>query len=381
GSFFPQDTQCLVLRLKIRQGSGEGMSLSTESQSLTSETYLVKLLEGACHLRSQNALCDVTLEADGIRFPAHKIILASASNYCKVLFVGNSARAGSPDVNVQLKAIRAGGLRNVLNFIYSNKLELSLQNVEETFKAAETLLIREVIKLCFQFLEDGLNGKNCLDTLRIARRLGPEELRQKAMRYIGWHYKEILADPRCVKQLDRETLCEILDKTDMEGCTELELFNAAVSWLLHDRTRLNGAADILRRIRFPLIPLQDLQRYLQETPIMKIDSECHRYLQEALIYHSQLYAQPVLQTQHTNVRSSSSVLLVLGGRTTDNRICRDMWAGDESCSTWRKIGELSMPVYNHSVAVINNFLFVIGGQSRFDPTGKHPSNECCRCSG
>uniref|UniRef100_A0A8C4WTJ1 BTB domain-containing protein n=1 Tax=Gopherus evgoodei TaxID=1825980 RepID=A0A8C4WTJ1_9SAUR len=216
-------------------------------------------------LRSQNALCDVTLEADGVRFPAHKIILAS------------------------LKAISAGGLRNVLNFIYSNKLELSLQNVEETFKAAETLLVREVIKLCFQFLEDGLNHNNCLDTLNIARRLGPEELRQKAMYHVGQHYKQILTDPRCMKELDKETLCEILDKTDMAGCTELELFNAAVSWLLHDSARLKGAADILRRIRFPLIPLRDLQRYVQETPIMRTDSECHRYLQEALIYHSQLY--------------------------------------------------------------------------------------------
>uniref|UniRef100_A0A8C0H567 BTB domain-containing protein n=1 Tax=Chelonoidis abingdonii TaxID=106734 RepID=A0A8C0H567_CHEAB len=355
-----------------------GMSLSTQSQSLTSDTYLAKLLDGACSLRSQNALCDVMLEADGVRFPAHKIILASASNYCKILFVGNTTRAGSPDANVQLKAISAGGLRNVLNFIYSNKLELSLQNVEETFKAAETLLVREVIKLCFQFLEDGLNHNNCLDTLNIARRLGPEELRQKAMYHIGRHYKQILTDPRCMKELDKETLCEILDKTDMAGCTELELFNGAVSWLLHDSARLKGAADILRRIRFPLIPLWDLQRFVQETPIMRTDSECHRYLQEALIYHSQLYAQPVLQTQHTSIRSSSSMLLVLGGRTTDNRVCRDMWAADESCSAWRKIGDLAIPIYNHCVAVINNFLFVIGGQSRFDPAGKHPSNEVFR---
>ncbi|XP_038230200.1 kelch-like protein 13 isoform X1 [Dermochelys coriacea] len=354
------------------------MSLSTQSHSLTSDTYLAKLLAGACSLRSQNALCDVTLEAGGVRFPAHKIILASVSNYCKILFVGNATRAGSPDANVQLKAISAGGLRNVLNFIYSNKLDLSLQNVEETFKAAETLLIREVIKLCFQFLEDGLNHKNCLDTLNIARRLGPEELRQKAMNYVGQHYKQILTDPQCMKELDRETLCEILDKTDMAACTELELFKAAVSWLLHDSVRLKGAADILRRIRFPLIPLQDLQRYVQEIPIMRTDLECHRYLQEALIYHSQLYAQPALQTQQTSIRSSSSMLLVLGGRTTDNRICRDMWAADESCSAWRKIGELTTPVYNHCVAVINNFLFVIGGQTRFDPAGKQPSNEVFR---
>ncbi|KAF1567061.1 Kelch-like protein 13, partial [Eudyptes chrysocome] len=343
-----------------------------------SDTYLAKLLEGLSSLRSQSALCDVTLEAEGVCFPAHKIILASASNYCKILFVGNLTRVGSLDSNVQLKAVSAAGLRNVLNFIYSNKLDLSLQNIEETFKAAETLLVREVIKLCFRFLEGCLNCENCMDVLNIAKKLGPAELRQKAMCYVGQHCKQILADPQCLKDLDRGTLCEILDRTDTEGCSELELFRATVSWLQHDRMRLKDAADILKRIRFPLIPLRDLQRYVQETPLMRLDSGCHRYLQEALNYHSQLYAQPVMQTQSTSLRSSSTMLLVAGGRTADNCVCREMWAADQSCSTWHKVGDLCVPVYNHCVAIINDFLFVIGGQCKFDPMGKQPSNEVFR---
>ncbi|XP_040463592.1 LOW QUALITY PROTEIN: kelch-like protein 9 [Falco naumanni] len=348
------------------------------SARLGSDTYLVKLLEGLSSLRSQSKLCDVTLEAEGVRFPAHKIILASASNYCKVLFVGNLTRAGSPDGHIQLKAISAAGLRNVLNFIYSNKLDLSLQNIEETFKAAETLLVREVMKLCFRFLEDCLNCENCLDVLNIAKKLGPAELRQKAMCYVGQHYKEILADPQRLKDLDRETLCEILNRTDAEGCSELELFRAAVSWLQHDCTRLKDAADILRRVRLPLIHLQDLQRYVQELPLMRLDPGCRRYLREALDYHSQLYAQPVLQTRNTNLRSSSTMLLVAGGRTADNCVCREMWVTDQSCGTWRKVGDLCVPLYNHCVAVINDFLFVIGGQCTFDPMGKQPSNEVFR---
>ncbi|NXE28963.1 KLH13 protein, partial [Ardeotis kori] len=343
-----------------------------------SDTYLAKLLEGLSSLRLQRTLCDVTLEAEGVCFPAHKIILASASNYCKILFVGNLTRTGSPAGNVQLKAVSAAGLRNVLNFIYSSKLDLSLQNIEETFKAAETLLVREVIKLCFRFLEDCLNCENCMDVLNIAKKLGPAELRQKAMRYVGQHCKQLLADPQSLKDVDQGTLCEILDRTDTEGCSELELFRAAVSWLQHDPTRLKAAADILRRIRFPLIPLQDLQRYIQEMPLMRLDSGCHRYLQEALNYHSQLYAQPVLQTQSTSLRSGSAVLLVAGGRTANNCVCREMWAADQSCSTWHKVGDLCVPVYNHCVTIINNFLFVIGGQSRFDPSGKQPSNEVFR---
>ncbi|NXU48894.1 KLH13 protein, partial [Turnix velox] len=340
-----------------------------------SDTYLAKLLEELSSFRSQGALCDVTLEAEGVCFPAHKIILASASNYCKVLFVGNLMREGS---TVQLKAVSAAGLRNVLNFIYTNELDLSLQNIEETFKAAEVLLVREVIKLCFGFLEGCLTCENCMDVLNIAKKLGPVELRQKAICYVGQNCKQMLANPQCLKDLDQGTLCEILDRTNGEGCNELELLSAAISWLQHDHARLKDAADVLRYIRFPLIPLEDLHRYTREMPILRLDSGCHRYLQEALRYHSQLYAQPVLQTLSTSLRSASAALLVTGGRTADNRLCGEMWAADPSCSTWSKVGDLCVPVYNHCVAVINDFLFVMGGQCKFDPKGKQPSNEVFR---
>ncbi|NXP75794.1 KLHL9 protein, partial [Ramphastos sulfuratus] len=343
-----------------------------------SDTYLARLLEGLSSLRRQRALCDVMLEAEGVCFPAHRVVLAAASNYCKVLFAGDSTRVGSPAGNIQLRAVSAAGLRNVLNFIYSNKLDLSLGNIEETFKAAEALLVREVVRLCFGFLESCLSPENCKEVLTIAKRLGPAALRQRAMHYVGQHYKQVLADPQCLKDLNRETLCEILDRTDTEGCSELELLQAALSWLQHDRARLKDAADVFKRIRFPLIPLCDLQRYVQEMPLARLDSGCHRYLREALDYHCQLYAQPVLQTPSTSLRSGAAVLLVTGGRTTDNCVCREMWAADQSCSAWHKVGDLCVPVYNHCVVVINDFLFVIGGQCKFDPTGKQPSNKVFR---
>ncbi|XP_042735262.1 kelch-like protein 9 [Lagopus leucura] len=346
--------------------------------SLGSDTYLEKLLQGISRLRAQKALCDVTLEAEGVCFPAHKIILASASNYCKILFVGNATRTGSVDGSIRLNAVSAAGLSNILSFIYSNKLDLSLQNVEETFKAAEALLVGEVISLCFRFLESCLSGENCMDILRIAKKLGPAQLREKAMCCVGQHFKQLLANPQSLKDLDRGTLCEILDRTTTEGSSELELLRAAVSWLQHDRRRLQYMGDILKRVRFPLIPFCDLQRYIQEIPLTRLDWGCCRLLQDALTPHLQLCTRPSRQSPHTALRSASPALLIAGGRTSTNSICREMWAAEQSCGAWRKVGDLCMPLYNHCIVVIDDFLFVLGGQSTFDPTGKQPSNEVFR---
>ncbi|XP_020649052.3 kelch-like protein 9 [Pogona vitticeps] len=347
-----------------------------QGQSLASDTYLPRLLEGLESLRSQNVLCDVTLEAEQVSFPAHKAVLAAASSYCKMRFLeGDGA---GPDAPVKLVGVTARGLRNVLSFLYSNRLELTLPTLEETFRAAEGLLVREVMTLCFRFLEDGLNPRSCLEILHVSRRLGPKELVEKALRCVRRHGSEILADSARLRELDEATLCQILDGAEVGNLTERELFHAGVCWLHHDSTRLKDAAAVLQHIRFPLIPLRDLQKFVQNVSLMKTDPACRRYLLEALDYHSQPYAQPVLQSERTQVRAGADSLLVLGGRSADNALRDDVWAADPSGRSWKRIGKLHGPVYNHCVAVLRDFVFVLGGQERFDPTGQCPSNKVFR---
>ncbi|XP_063172412.1 kelch-like protein 9 [Candoia aspera] len=347
-----------------------------QSQSLSSDTYLPKLLEGLQNLRSQNALCDVVLKAEGASFPAHRAILAAASSYCKAHFTGEAASKVT-----QLKLappVTARGLQGVLSFVYSNRLELTLQTVEGVFKAAEALLVREVMCLALRFLEGALDRHTCLPILRITQRLGPEELKQKARCCLSKHCGAILKDPAQLKELDRTSLCEILDRGDTQGLSELELLQAAVHWLGQNSTHREDAAEVLRYIRFPCIPLPDLQKFVQDTPIMRAEPACRQYLREALDYHVQPYVQPFLQSECTQVRNRDDTLIVLGGRSANNAVCRDVWAADRHCRLWKTIGKLSRPVYNHCVAVLHDFVFVMGGQESFDPTGQHPSNKVFR---
>ncbi|XP_026568129.1 kelch-like protein 13 [Pseudonaja textilis] len=345
-------------------------------QSLSSDTYLPKLLEGLQNLRSQNALCDVVLEAEGASFAAHRAILAVASSYCKTHFAREAAGRATP---LKLAPpVTARGLQGILSFLYSNRLELTLQTVEEVFRAAEVLLVREVMRLSFRFLEGALDRHTCLPILRLARRLGPEGLRLKVQRWVGKHCGHLLKDPAQLKELDRATLCEMLDGGDTQGLSELQLFQAAVCWLEHNGSRQEDAAEVLGHIRFPSIPLPDLQRFVQETPVMRTEPACRRYLQEALDYHSQPYVQPLLHSEGSRVRHRNEALMVLGGRSADNAVCGDVWAADRHCHSWMAIGKLSGPLYNHCVAVLHDFVFVMGGQESFDPTGQEPSKKVFR---
>uniref|UniRef100_A0A8C4T9J1 BTB domain-containing protein n=1 Tax=Erpetoichthys calabaricus TaxID=27687 RepID=A0A8C4T9J1_ERPCA len=379
---------CAILTPPLAHGSRsplEKMMLEAEVRPVTKQegvgidhvrppVLAQVVLEGGGHLTVSPLLCDVTLDAQGQAFPAHKLILASASGYCRVLFLGTS---GTPDDGVvKLKDVSARGLGLLLDFIYTGKVRLSLATVEDTLRAAQTLLVRDAIKLCLQFLDETLGPENCLEVLRIAQKLGPGELRQKAASCLARSALSLPRDPEWLLRLDGDTLCETLRAGNLPAHTELELFQYAVAWLSREVGRKKDACHVLGHIRFPLIPMEELRAHVQEAPVVKTDSECFRLVQEALSYHCQPYAQPALQSPRTQVRADVQHLLVLGGRTgDDDGVCGHMWVAESGGSEWRKLGELGRPVYNHCVAVLGGFVFIIGGQYTFDAAGRQPTNE------
>lgn len=73
--------------------------------------------------------------------------------------------------------------------------------------------------------------------------------------------------------------------------------------------------------------------------------------------------QPLLQTARTQVRSNSQHLIVLGGVLRQQlSVSNQLRAYHESKKEWMKLCEMEQPRYQHGIAVIGNFLFVVGGQ-------------------
>ena len=83
----------------------------------------------------------------------------------------------------------------------------------------------------------------------------------------------------------------------------------------------------------------------------------------ATIYQMLPNMQPLLQTTRTEVRSNSQHLLVLGGVLRQQlSVSNQLRAYHETKKEWLKLQEMEQPRYQHGIAVIGNFLFVVGGQ-------------------
>ncbi|XP_062282594.1 zinc finger and BTB domain-containing protein 17 [Scomber scombrus] len=100
-----------------------------------------KVLEQLNRQRKQGLLCDCTFVVDGVDFKAHKAVLAACSVYFRTLFLDQK------DV-VHLDISNAAGLGQVLEFMYTAKLTLSPQNVEDVLTVANFLQMQEIVNAC-----------------------------------------------------------------------------------------------------------------------------------------------------------------------------------------------------------------------------------------
>ncbi|KAI5612260.1 zinc finger and BTB domain-containing protein 17 isoform X1 [Silurus asotus] len=100
-----------------------------------------KVLEQLNHQRQQDLLCDCTFVVDGVDFKAHKAVLAACSTYFHALFLDQK------DV-VHLDISNAAGLGQILEFMYTAKLTLNPQNVEDVLAVATFLQMQEIVNAC-----------------------------------------------------------------------------------------------------------------------------------------------------------------------------------------------------------------------------------------
>lgn len=74
-------------------------------------------------LRDQDLLVDVTLEAGGQRKPAHKIVLAAVSDFCRAQFAGPWGRLLEHQATIRLEELSFRTLSRMVDFAYTGAVE------------------------------------------------------------------------------------------------------------------------------------------------------------------------------------------------------------------------------------------------------------------
>ncbi|KAI0219934.1 Kelch-like protein 21, partial [Lamellibrachia satsuma] len=100
------------------------------------KAYQNAFMKGMHKLRRNEEYTDVTLHSADVQIRCHRNVLAVASDYFKAMF-----RCGleeSTSGSVQL-TIEPDILTSIVDYMYTGKIELTVDNVESLFKTGDVL--------------------------------------------------------------------------------------------------------------------------------------------------------------------------------------------------------------------------------------------------
>ena len=190
---------------------------------------------GLAFFRMEGSLFDVIILADDdLEIPAHRAVLASCSQYFRAMFKDSNCSGHYKEksqISIKISNVPSTGIKLLLEFIYTSKLELNLMNIHDVLAAANYIHLETVIEACLSYLETELDLENCIDILVIAENYSLKSLSEKVYHFICGNIQKV-ASKSDFNRLTPRQLEYILSRDFPVDCSEIKILNIVLSWIL-----------------------------------------------------------------------------------------------------------------------------------------------------
>ena len=139
----------------------------------------------------------------------------------------------------------------LLNFYISGNLKAD-NNILSSLKEDNVLLNNDLEKEINNRIEDKINFNNAVAVYKLMQTFKTSSLPNASVLYIERCFPYIV-DCKSFLDLDYISLAKILSSNELNIDSELEVFNAIVSWLGHNKERSKYAKDLILEIRLSLL--------------------------------------------------------------------------------------------------------------------------------
>ncbi|XP_077005999.1 BTB/POZ domain-containing protein 19 isoform X3 [Tamandua tetradactyla] len=215
---------------------------------------------------------------------AHRCLLACRCNFFqRLLGVDSGPGVSNP---VLLSTVPAAAFLAVLEFLYTNSVELHRHSVLEVLTAAVEYGLDELRELCLEFVMKVLDVELVCEALQVAVTFGLGPLQECCMAFIEAHSQETLRT-RSFLELSAAALLPLL-RSDKLCVDEAELIRAARSWArvgaaVLERSVAEVAAPVVRELRLALLApaeLSALEEQNRREPLIPVEQiveawKCH----------------------------------------------------------------------------------------------------------
>ncbi|XP_050423083.1 BTB/POZ domain-containing protein 9-like isoform X2 [Adelges cooleyi] len=222
-------------------------------------------------LYQSGSYSDVVLEVQGERLRAHRSILASRSNFFRILFYGGGSKTSDSDVPI--KDVSLTLFQRIFKYIYTGRIDLRDFKNEEIFelhKLSDYFGISHLKLSLKKYLQRTINQYNACTFITLARIYKNEELEVEFLKFIDDNAEEVL-DSNDFRTLSSEVLQEILNR-DSFYANELVIFREVCRWVNENQNKLNRDTkiEVLSAVRYPIMSVGE-QSQARESQLVRSD--------------------------------------------------------------------------------------------------------------
>ncbi|KAL8616004.1 hypothetical protein ACOMHN_014966 [Nucella lapillus] len=329
------------------------------------------VLKSLKSLWEERCFCDVRLRVGQREFPAHRLVLAAASPYFRAMFMCGMTEGKNDDIT--LHNMSAPIFDQLLHFVYSGKIEVCAETCQELLAAADMLQLLPVVTLCRHFLIQQLAVDNCVGIYLLGELHQLQDVQDAAERFLEQQFLQVKKEEE-FQRLEWRQLVHLLHSELLQVDCEGQVLHAALRWLQYDvHARLPQVPDVLKPVRFPLIPHRDVDSMIEDIDDENLREAVTQVVQESRLDQrlgndlKLLHLRPYLLHPR---KSARKCVFVLGGycrtrgyRWTDTQTLASVEKYDTFYQHWHTVSTMKYARSSHGVAVLNRCVYVAGGES------------------
>ena len=250
---------------------------------------MIDLVERTAFIFNNEILSDVkfvvpvsTGESESKKvIPAHKFVLAISSPVFFAMFYGRIAETKD---SINLPDCEYESLLELFRFLYTDKVNLSGNNVMQVLYLANKYIVPSLAKKCTEYLRDNLNASNVFFILPHARKFENKDLEDRCWEVIDEQTEEAVTSDEFVSV--ERSVVESVVKREALNVREVELFKAVDRWATRECERQGRTSDgetkrrvlgedIVNGIRFPLIEEKDFASVVLDSHLLNHEELCN----------------------------------------------------------------------------------------------------------
>ena len=324
---------------------------------------LPTLYENISEMWAMKQLCDVEIEGcDGESTMAHRLVLSAISPYFRSMFTGDLCESRQ-DI-IKMGNIEGKVLATLVGFAYTSKLDINNGNVEGLLAASNLLQIKEVEKMCCDYLQAQLHSSNCLGIWALAEHHHCRELSAYTFKFILKHFSTVCQEEEfcclCLKDVQI-----ILSDPNLSIKSEEEVFKAGLKWIEFSEKREKHVEEILACVRLGSLTPNYLREAVLTNSHIKNNLHCWKIVKSALEFALSPVSekQKITGASHNASRIAEGYgdqLVVIGGLNSNDAV-NTVEKYNMYANAWEVTSDMRTSRYGLAIAKLHGLVYCLGG--------------------